>query len=118
MDFKHPDEIRFEYPDPTPVEIDVSDEVSPNTLQGLIDQARARQALAAQAMIEETYEEADDFDVDDDLPDYHTTKWEIAADAAGMDAETLFERVYGITREQAIAKLAELKAQPSPSAPS
>lgn len=106
----HPDEVRFEYPDPTPVELEIPEGPTPNTLDGLMAAARARQELAQRMMIEETYEEADDFDVEDDLPDYGSTRWEFEADAAGMDPDKLFHAVYGITREEALARLQVLKA--------
>lgn len=103
----HPDEVRFEFPDPDPVEIPVEDRPTPNTLQKLMEEAHLRQALAAQ-LIPETFEEADDFDVVDDMPDYHSTPWEVAADAAKLTPEDLFQRVYGISREEAQARLQEL----------
>jgi hypothetical protein len=103
----HPDEVRFEYPDPNPLELDLSDDPSPNTLDGLMAQARHRQAMAAQ-LIPESFEEADDFNVDDDIPDYGSTQWEFQADAAGMTSDQLFHNLYGITRSEAISKLAFL----------
>lgn len=112
----HPDEVRFEYPDPNPVEIDIPDGPIPNTLDGLMAAARARQELAARMLQEETYEEADDFDVDDDHPDYGNTRWEFEADAAGMDVDKLFHAVYGISREEALSRLQSLKNQAAPTA--
>ncbi|WNK12469.1 MAG: hypothetical protein [Microvirus sp.] len=107
MKHPHPDEVRFEYPDPNPLELNIDDEPSPNTLDALMAQARHRQAMAAQ-LIPETFEEADDFDVEDDIPDYGTTRWEFEADAAGLSADELFVKLYGITRDQAQEKLQAL----------
>ncbi|WNK13229.1 MAG: hypothetical protein [Microvirus sp.] len=103
----HPDDVRFEYPDPNPLELNIDDEPSPNTLDALMAQARHRQAMAAQLQAE-TYEEADDFDVEDDIPDYGSTRWEFEADAAGLSADELFVKLYGITRDQAQEKLQAL----------
>lgn len=110
------DHLRFEYPDPTPIAIPIEGERFPNTLAELEAQARARQLLQAQ-MIPETFEEADDFDIEDDHPDYELTPWEIAADATTLTPDQLFQEVYGITREEANARLADLvkqSQQPSP----
>lgn len=100
------DPLRFEYPDPTPVEIPVTEGRFPNTLAELEAQARLRQFLAIQLM-DETFEESDDFDVEDDHPD-PTTPWEIAADATTLTPDQLFQEVYGISREEANARLAAL----------
>ena len=108
-----PNDSRFEFPDPTPVEIPVSAERFPNTLAALQAQARAQQALAL-ALIPETFEESDDFDIDDDPID-PATPWELAADAASMTPAQLFEKVYNMTPEQAHAKLAEITRSPAPS---
>lgn len=106
------DTLRFEYPDPTPVELPVTEGRFPNTLAELEAQQRHRAHLAMQLM-EETFEEADDFDVDDDRPD-PTTPWEIAADATQLTPDQLFMEVYGISREEAHAKLADLARQGKP----
>lgn len=103
------DTLRFEYPDPTPVEIPITEGRFPNTLAELEAQQRLRAHLNMQLM-EETFEESDDFDVEDDRPD-PTTPWEIAADATQLTPEQLFQEVYGITREEAHARLADLAAK-------
>lgn len=99
-----PPHIRYEHPDPNPVEAPVRPGPAPNTLAKLLAANRlaAAQALA-QENIEETFEEADDFDVDDfqGALEYAKTKWEIAADAALLTPAELFERVYGIPHSQA-----------------
>lgn len=114
MKVQHSDDVRFEYPDPNPVELDIPDGPTPNTLDELMAQARARQDAALRMVQQETYEEADDFDVEDDMPDYGSTRWEFEADAAGMDADQLFQALYGITREQALERLDSLKAAAVP----
>lgn len=89
--------IRFEWPDPTPMEVPVNVDRAPNTLRELLEQARMYQAQAvALQQIEETFEESDDFDVDDfqGALEYGKTKWEIAADAALLTPAQLFEAVY------------------------
>lgn len=113
----HPDDptgVRFEYPDPRPVELPVDDGSFPNTLDELVAQASARQLLAAQ-LVPETFEEADDFDVGDDFD--VTSPWEIAADAAAMTADELFQAVYGMTRDQALAENARRLASGQPAVP-
>lgn len=111
-----PDSIRFEHPDPTPVEVPVASGRFPNTLKELEAQARLRQFLAVQLM-DETFEESDDFDVEDDHPD-PKTPWEIAADATTLTPDQLFMSVYGISREEANARLAALSTPKSPPADS
>jgi len=101
----HDENVRFEFPDPTPVVLDVGDERTPNTLDGLMEQARHRAALAEANLYNESFEEADDFDVPDDIPDYGNTRWEIEADASTLTADELFVRLYGITRDEAISRL-------------
>lgn len=114
MDAKKPDTLRYEFPDPTPIEVPVTDGRFPNTLAELEAQARHRQFLAAQLM-DETFEESDDFDVPDDPPDYAQTPWELAADATQLTPEQLFQEVYGITREEAVARLDALaRGNPPP----
>lgn len=108
-----PPEIRYEFPDPTPVEAPVPSRPVPNTLAKLIAEQRARAALEAQN-IAETFEESDDFDIEDDPID-PATPWEVAADAATMTADELFMRVYGISREDALKKLQDLTPKPDPS---
>lgn len=101
---KTPPEIRYEWPDPNPIEAPVRVQASPNTLKALMDQARMLQLQAlAQQQIEESYEEADDFDVDDfqGALEYGKTRWELAADAASLTPSELFERVYGVDHAQA-----------------
>lgn len=104
-----PDPLRFEYPDPTPVVLPVDDSITPNTIEALMAQARLRASMVPQ--IDETFEESDDFDVEGDIPDYGSTKWEFAADAAQMTPEALFQSVYGMSREDAQAKLRQLVAK-------
>jgi len=108
MENPHDITVRLEYPDPTPVVLDVGDEIVPNTLDGLMAQARHRAALAEANLYEESFEEADDFDVPDDIPDYGNTRWEIDADASTLTADELFVRLYGITREDALSRLKAL----------
>ena len=85
--------------------LDVGDDVTPNTLDALMAQARQRAALAEANLYTESFEEADDFDVPDDIPDYGNTRWEIDADASTLTADELFVRLYGITRDEAISRL-------------
>lgn len=108
MNNPHPDNVRLEFPDPTPVILDVGDEVTPNTFDALMAQARQRAALAEANLYQETFEEADDFDLPDDIPDYGNTRWEIDADASTLTADELFVRLYGITRSDAMSRLQEL----------
>lgn len=110
-----PPEIRYEHPDPTPIEVPIPDRPAPNTLAKLLAEQRAAAALQAQ-LVDETFEESDDFDIDDDPLDPQTP-WEVAADAAAMTPEELFQRVYGITREEAQERLKELTTKSDPSAP-
>jgi len=104
-----PPEIRFEHPDPNPIEAPVRPGPAPNTLAKLLAQNRqlAAQALAMQE-IDETFEESDDFDVDDfnGALDYAKTKWEVAADAALLTPHELFERVYGAPQAELIKQAA------------
>ena len=108
MENPHDLTVRLEFPDPTPVVLDIGDEVTPNTLDGLMAQARHRAALAEANLYNESFEEADDFDLPDDVPDYGNTRWEIDADASTLTADELFVRLYGITREEAISRLKDL----------
>lgn len=110
-----PPEIRYEFPDPTPIEVPIPDRPVPNTLAKLLAEQRAAAALQAQ-LVDETFEESDDFDIDDDPLDPQTP-WEVAADAAAMTPEQLFERVYGITREEAQQRLKDLTTKSDPPAP-
>lgn len=110
-----PEHKRFEEPDPTPIEVPVAEGRFPNTLKELEAQARLRSFLDGQLM-EETFEEADDFDVDDD-PDLARTPWELAADATTMTPDQLFMNVYGITREEANARLQALTRNEDPDKP-
>lgn len=105
MENPHDLSVRLEFPDPTPVVLDIGDEVTPNTLDGLMAQARHRAALAEANLYNESFEEADDFDVPDDIPDYGNTRWEVEADASTLTADELFVRLYGITRDEAISRL-------------
>ena len=105
MENPHDLTVRLEFPDPTPVVLDIGDEVTPNTLDGLMAQARHRAALAEANLYNESFEEADDFDLPDDVPDYGNTRWEIDADASTLTADELFVRLYGITRDEAISRL-------------
>lgn len=107
-----PPEIRFEFPDPTPIEVPIPDRPAPNTLAKLLQEQRAAAALQAQ-LVDETFEESDDFDIDDDPLDPQTP-WEVAADAAAMTPEELFVRVYGITREEAQERLKVLTTKSDP----
>lgn len=106
---KTPREIRYEFPDPTPIEAPVPSRPAPNTLAKLLQEQRIAAALNAQ-LADETFEESDDFDIEDDPVDPQTP-WEIAADAAAMTPAELFERVYGITREEAMQRLHHLEKQ-------
>lgn len=108
MENPHDLTVRLEFPDPTPVVLDIGDEVTPNTLDGLMAQARHRAALAEANLYNESFEEADDFDLPDDVPDYGNTRWEIDADASTLTADELFVRLYGITRDEAISRLKDL----------
>lgn len=110
-----PEHKRFETPDPTPIEVPVAKGRFPNTLKELEAQARLQQFLAVQLM-DETFEESDDFDVGDDLPDPQTP-WEIAADATTLTPDQLFMAVYGISREEANSRLAELARPKIPDQP-
>ena len=109
MEHPHDLTVRHEFPDPTPVVLDVGDERTPNTLDALMEQARHRAALAEANMYNESFEEADDFDLPDDVPDYGNTRWEIDADASTLTADELFVRLYGITRDEAMSRLNALK---------
>lgn len=83
---------RHEFPDDTPVSKPLRWNRQGSTLEqirqsiGLLNREAALQG-------KESFEEADDFDVDDD-PSDPRTRWEFTADAAYMSPEQLYQEVF------------------------
>lgn len=79
----------YEIPDNTPVEMPTRlrlPQTRASQIQGFIRQEMSRQA---QEQGHETFEEANDLDVDDGSPDFGPTKYEQSAEFGYGDIETL-----------------------------